>query len=166
GSEPAPLAVLPFGGNVISSTEALSLDELPQSLAIIGAGYIGLELGIAFKKLGAAVTVIEAADRILPRYDEALTRPVRRWLQRAGDREGRPVAGRGGGGRVRDHDGAVPVCRERPRDDARSRRRWRFRPHRRAEGRSAGARHPGRRAPDRRTGRRVCACAGDGGRAR
>src|SRR5205807_92236 len=74
----------PFGGNVISSTEALSLDELPQSLAIIGAGYIGLELGIAFKKLGAAVTVIEAADRILPRYDEALTRPVRRWLQRAG----------------------------------------------------------------------------------
>src|SRR5205085_5465681 len=49
-----------------------------------GAGYIGLELGIAFKKLGAAVTVIEAADRILPRYDEALTRPVRRWLQRAG----------------------------------------------------------------------------------
>ena len=84
GSQPAPLAVLPFGGNVISSTEALSLDELPQRLAIIGAGYIGLELGIAFKKLGAAVTVIEAADRILPRYDEALTRPVRRWLQRAG----------------------------------------------------------------------------------
>jgi dihydrolipoamide dehydrogenase len=84
GSEPAPLAVLPFGGNAISSTEALSLGQLPQSLAIIGAGYIGLELGIAFKKLGAAVTVIEAADRILPRYDEALTRPVRRWLQRAG----------------------------------------------------------------------------------
>jgi len=84
GSDPAPLAVLPFGGNVISSTEALSLDGLPQRLAIVGAGYIGLELGIAFKKLGAAVTVIEAADRILPRYDEALTRPVRRWLQRAG----------------------------------------------------------------------------------
>jgi dihydrolipoamide dehydrogenase len=84
GSEPAPLAVLPFGGNVVSSTEALSLDGLPQRLAIVGAGYIGLELGIAFKKLGAAVTVIEAADRILPRYDEALTRPVRRWLQRAG----------------------------------------------------------------------------------
>src|ERR1700704_4391505 len=84
GSEPVPLPGLPFGGKVISSTEALSLDELPQRLAIIGAGYIGLELGIAFKKLGAAVTVIEAADRILPRYDEALTRPVRRWLQRAG----------------------------------------------------------------------------------
>ena len=82
GSEPAPLAVLPFGGNVISSTEALSLPELPRRLAVVGAGYIGLELGIAFRKLGAAVTVVEAADRILPRYDEALTRPVRRWLQR------------------------------------------------------------------------------------
>src|SRR5215472_3008969 len=82
GSEPAPLSVLPFGGNVISSTEALSLSELPRRFAVVGAGYIGLELGIAFRKLGAAVTVIEAADRILPRYDEALTRPVRRWLQR------------------------------------------------------------------------------------
>ncbi|MBV9964153.1 MAG: FAD-dependent oxidoreductase, partial [Alphaproteobacteria bacterium] len=82
GSEPAPLAVLPFGGNVISSTEALSLPELPHRIAVVGAGYIGLELGIAFRKLGAAVTVIEAADRILPRYDEALTRPVRRWLAR------------------------------------------------------------------------------------
>src|SRR5947209_5698054 len=61
GSEPAPLAVLPFGANVISSTEALSLTELPQRLAIIGAGYIGLELVIAFKKLGAAVTIIKAA---------------------------------------------------------------------------------------------------------
>src|SRR5947208_9339272 len=84
GSEPVPLPGLPSGGKVISSTEALSLPELPQRLAVIGAGYIGLELGIAFRKLDAAVTVIEAADRILPRYDEALTRPVRRWLQRAG----------------------------------------------------------------------------------
>jgi len=83
GSEPVPLPGLPFDGNVISSTEALSLTELPARLAVIGAGYIGLELGIAFRKLGAAVTVIETADRILPRYDEALTRPVRRWLQRA-----------------------------------------------------------------------------------
>lgn len=82
GSEPAALAVLPFGGDVISSTEALSLPQLPRRLAVVGAGYIGLELGIAFRKLGAAVTVVEAADRILPRYDKALTRPVRRWLQR------------------------------------------------------------------------------------
>ena len=84
GSEPVPLPGLPFGGTVISSTEALSLTELPQRLAVVGGGYIGLELGIAFRKLGAAVTVIETAERILPRYDEALTRPVRRWLQRNG----------------------------------------------------------------------------------
>src|SRR5439155_19874791 len=84
GSEPVPLTSLPFGGKVISSTEALSLSELPERLAVVGAGYIGLELGIAFRKLGAAVTVIEAADQILPRYDAALTAPVRRWLTRAG----------------------------------------------------------------------------------
>ena len=83
GSEAVPLANLRFGGNVISSTEALSLPAVPERLAVVGAGYIGLELGIAYRKLGAQVTIIEAEDRILPRYDEALTRPVRRWLQRA-----------------------------------------------------------------------------------
>jgi dihydrolipoamide dehydrogenase len=82
GSTPAALPDLPFGGDVISSTEALSLSEAPQRLVVIGAGYIGLELGIAFRKLGAAVTIVEMAECILPRYDEALTRPVRRWLQR------------------------------------------------------------------------------------
>src|SRR5581483_4109568 len=48
GSEPVKLPVLPFGGDVISSTEALSLAQLPRRLVVIGAGYIGLELGIAF----------------------------------------------------------------------------------------------------------------------
>jgi dihydrolipoamide dehydrogenase len=84
GSETTTLPGLPFGGAVISSTEALSLPTVPERLAVIGAGYIGLELGSAFRKLGAAVTVIEAEDRILPRYDAQLTAPVRRWLERAG----------------------------------------------------------------------------------
>jgi dihydrolipoamide dehydrogenase len=84
GSEPVPLPALPFGGKVISSTEALSLPAVPERLVVIGAGYVGLELGIAYRKLGAAVTIVEAAERILPRYDAALTRPVRRWLDRAG----------------------------------------------------------------------------------
>ena len=84
GSEAVPLSSLPFGGYVISSTEALSLPAVPERLAVVGAGYIGLELGIAYRKMGAQVTIVEAEDRILPRYDEALTRPVRRWLQRAG----------------------------------------------------------------------------------
>src|SRR3954453_14806636 len=99
GSEPAPLPVLPFGADVISSTEALSLPEIPKNLVVVGAGYIGLELGTAFRKLGAAVTIVEAADRILPRYDEALTRPVRRWLTRNGVTLylGATLTGRGGG---------------------------------------------------------------------
>jgi dihydrolipoamide dehydrogenase len=84
GSEAVPLAALPFGGRVISSTEALSLPSVPERLAVVGAGYIGLELGIAFAKLGAKVTVIEAEDRILPLYDAELGRPVARRLQALG----------------------------------------------------------------------------------
>ena len=84
GSEPVELSGLPFGGPVISSTEALSLQSLPRSLAVVGAGYIGLELGSAFRKLGVDVTVIEAQDRILPLYDSQLVKPVARWLERAG----------------------------------------------------------------------------------
>jgi len=51
---------------------------------VIGAGYIGLELGSAFRKFGCEVTVVEALDRILPLYDDALTRPVKTWLEKAG----------------------------------------------------------------------------------
>jgi dihydrolipoamide dehydrogenase len=112
GSEPVALPGLPFGGKIISSTEALSLGELPERLVVIGAGYIGLELGIAFKKLGSAVSVVEAADRILPRYDEALTRPVRRWLSRAGVdlHLGAKVAGLDGEGRLAAETAAGPLA--------------------------------------------------------
>ena len=82
GSKPVELPFLPFGGNVISSTEALDLKVLPQKLVVVGAGYIGLELGIAFRKLGAQVTIVEALDRILPLYDAELTAPVARWLKK------------------------------------------------------------------------------------
>ena len=84
GSTAVPLPGVPFGGPVISSTEALSLASLPEKLAVIGAGYIGLELGIAFRKLGAKLTVIEAREQILPQYDKELVQPVERWLERAG----------------------------------------------------------------------------------
>jgi dihydrolipoamide dehydrogenase len=84
GSLPAGLPFLKFGGIVISSTEALSLDRLPKKLVVVGAGYIGLELGIAFRKLGSEVTVVEALDRILPLYDAALTAPVAKWLEKNG----------------------------------------------------------------------------------
>ena len=84
GSVPACLPGLPFGGRVISSTEALALDHVPERLLVVGAGYIGLELGTAFRKLGSEVTIVEARERILPNWDEALTGPVRRWLEHAG----------------------------------------------------------------------------------
>ena len=79
GSEPAPLEALPFDGDdVLSSTEALSLTKVPETLAVVGAGYIGMELGMAFAKLGAKVTIVEALPKILPLYDAELTQPVAR----------------------------------------------------------------------------------------
>ena len=86
GSEPVELPALPFGGKVISSTGALSLDAVPERLAVVGGGYIGLELGIAYAKLGAGVTVVEAGPRILPQYDAELTRPVAQRLAQLGVR--------------------------------------------------------------------------------
>ena len=84
GSVSTELPFLPFGGPVISSSEALSLDVLPKNLVVIGAGYIGLELGIAFRKLGSEVAVVEALDRILPLFDAELSLPVKKWLERNG----------------------------------------------------------------------------------
>ncbi|MCL4127903.1 UNVERIFIED_CONTAM: hypothetical protein GTU68_049838 [Idotea baltica] len=84
GSKPFELPFLPFGGAVISSTEALDLQSVPEKLTIVGGGYIGLEIGTAMAKLGASVTVVEAADRILPQYDAELTKPVINRLRELG----------------------------------------------------------------------------------
>ncbi len=84
GSAPAVLPNLPFGGGVISSAEALTLKSLPERLVVVGAGYIGLELGTAFAKLGSAVHIVEAQPRILPLYDAELTQPVAKRLQEIG----------------------------------------------------------------------------------
>jgi dihydrolipoamide dehydrogenase len=84
GSLPVELPNLPFGGPVISSTEALALTARPEQLAVVGAGYIGLELGTAFAKLGTEVTFVEARPRVLPQYDAELTRPVARHLDALG----------------------------------------------------------------------------------
>jgi dihydrolipoamide dehydrogenase len=82
GSIPAELSALNFGGRVISSTEALALQELPKRLLVVGAGYIGLELGTALRKLGVEVTIVEAQSQILPAYDAQLVEPVARWLRK------------------------------------------------------------------------------------
>jgi dihydrolipoamide dehydrogenase len=84
GSEAVELPFLPFGGNVVSATEALSPETLPEHLVVVGAGYIGLELGTAYRKLGARVTVVEAAGRVLPAYDDELARPVAARLKALG----------------------------------------------------------------------------------
>jgi dihydrolipoamide dehydrogenase len=84
GSEAVELPFLPFGGKVVSSTEALAPGSLPEHLVVVGAGYIGLELGTAYRKLGARVTVIEAAGRVLPAYDDELVRPVAARLKSLG----------------------------------------------------------------------------------
>ncbi|RZO66768.1 MAG: dihydrolipoyl dehydrogenase [Parvularculaceae bacterium] len=84
GSLPVELPFLPFGGDVISSTEALDLQQVPEHIAIVGAGYIGLEMGTAFAKIGAKVSIVEATDRILPTYDSELTKPVAKRLKALG----------------------------------------------------------------------------------
>ena len=84
GSTPVELPSMPFGGAIWSSTDALSPDAIPKRLVVVGAGYIGLELGMAYRKLGVEVTVVEALQRVLPTYDEELTQPVLDALQKSG----------------------------------------------------------------------------------
>lgn len=84
GSTSVNLPILPIGGPIISSTEALAPTAVPKRLVVVGGGYIGLELGIAYRKLGAEVSVVEAQDRILPAYDAELTQPVHDALKQLG----------------------------------------------------------------------------------
>ncbi|MDH3293715.1 MAG: dihydrolipoyl dehydrogenase [Acidimicrobiia bacterium] len=88
GSVPIELPHIPFGptefGAVISSTEALALQEVPRRLVVVGGGYIGLELGQAYAKLGSRVTVVEAEERVLSIYDKRLTMPLTRSLKALG----------------------------------------------------------------------------------
>jgi dihydrolipoamide dehydrogenase len=69
---------------IVSSTGALMLDGVPQQLAVIGAGVIGLELGSVWARLGAKVTVIEYLDRILPGMDLEIAKTFQRLLTRQG----------------------------------------------------------------------------------
>ena len=103
GSTEVALPGMPFGGRVISSTQALSPAAVPKQLVVVGAGYIGLELGIAYRKLGAEVAVVEALERILPVYDEELAKPVATSLRKLGVHLhlGCKVLGLNAGGAVR-----------------------------------------------------------------
>jgi dihydrolipoamide dehydrogenase len=82
GSRAAELPGLPFDDSrVIDSTGLLALDQLPSRLLVVGAGVIGIELGMALAKLGTRVTLVEARERILPEFDAVLSEPVTRRLR-------------------------------------------------------------------------------------
>jgi dihydrolipoamide dehydrogenase len=76
--------VTPDGKLIGTSTEALEYDTVPDHLVVIGAGYIGLELGSVWRRLGAKVTVVEYQDRILPGMDAATAREALREFQKQG----------------------------------------------------------------------------------
>jgi len=85
GSQSAPLKGVELDYDRIgTSTEALAYPEVPQHLVVIGAGYIGLELGSVWRRLGAQVTVLEYLDRILPGMDDELAAEALRLLKRQG----------------------------------------------------------------------------------
>lgn len=85
GSQAASLPGIDFDGERIgTSTEALSYSDVPTRLAVIGAGYIGLELGSVWQRLGAEVKVFEYLDRILPGMDKELADAAHKTLARQG----------------------------------------------------------------------------------
>jgi dihydrolipoamide dehydrogenase len=85
GSKPATLPGIEFDGDRIgTSTEALSYAEVPKHLVVVGAGYIGLELGSVWARLGAKVTVLEFLDRIFPGTDIEIARDAQGLLKKQG----------------------------------------------------------------------------------
>jgi dihydrolipoamide dehydrogenase len=85
GSEPAALPNLSFdGATVVSSTEALCFDKVPSHLIVVGAGFIGLELGSVWARLGAKVTVLEFLPHILPANDRELANILQKLLAKQG----------------------------------------------------------------------------------
>ena len=87
GSEVTPLPPVPVdnaGGKIVDSTGALEIDEIPKSLAVIGGGVIGLEMGSVWSRLGTEVTVIEFMDRLLPSMDQETTKKFQQTLKKQG----------------------------------------------------------------------------------
>ncbi|MAU58394.1 MAG: dihydrolipoyl dehydrogenase [Flavobacteriaceae bacterium] len=85
GSKPGNLPFIKIDKErIITSTEALSLNEIPKKLLVIGGGVIGLELGQVYKRLGSEVTVLEYADRITPIMDSSLSRELMKVMKKQG----------------------------------------------------------------------------------
>jgi dihydrolipoamide dehydrogenase len=85
GSTPATLPGIELDGDRIgTSSEALNYNQVPAHLVVIGGGYIGLEMGSVWRRLGAKVTVLEYLDRILPGLDEEIAAEARKQLTKQG----------------------------------------------------------------------------------
>lgn len=83
GSRPIELKPFPYGGRILSSTEALELKEIPKSMVVIGGGYIGIELGQTFAKFGTQITILEGEKQILPGFEKQLTQMVSKNLKKS-----------------------------------------------------------------------------------
>lgn len=85
GSRPVELRAFPVDEqHILSSTGALNLEKIPERLLVIGGGYIGVELGGAFRKLGSQVTILEGMKTILPGFDKAMVQMATRQLKKQG----------------------------------------------------------------------------------
>ncbi len=85
GSKPTELPFAKFDKErIISSTEALTLKEVPKQLIVIGGGVIGLELGSVYARLGAEVTVVEYLDKVIPTFDGAMGKELMKSLKKLG----------------------------------------------------------------------------------
>lgn len=85
GSRPRFLpGLIPDGKHILSSDEALSMEELPESMLIVGGGVIGVEWASLLNDFGVQVTVVEAADQLIPAEDEEVARELQKQLQKRG----------------------------------------------------------------------------------
>ncbi|CAM2064911.1 dihydrolipoyl dehydrogenase [Sulfidibacter corallicola] len=82
GSSPIHIPTFPVGGRIIDSTGALDLTEVPKHMVLIGGGYIGLELGFVYRKLGTEVVVVEMMDTVLPGFDKDVVKAMTRKLKK------------------------------------------------------------------------------------
>lgn len=83
GSKPAIPAAFDLGNpRIMTSTEALEFQDIPQSLLVVGGGYIGMELGTVYATLGSKIVVVEALDSLLAGADPDLVRPVAAYAQK------------------------------------------------------------------------------------
>jgi dihydrolipoamide dehydrogenase len=76
--------IIPDGKKMITSDEALEIDQVPREIAIVGGGYIGIEFATIFNTLGSKVTIVEILDNILTGIEDELVRNLRRFLERDG----------------------------------------------------------------------------------